>query len=120
MDLESANRAIKAAWVMALISAGVSVTLTVVYASGGTIADIDFWNWVDIVVLLGGAVGIYMKSRVSAGAVLIYYTASKLIAWLTAGALIGVPMSLIFIYFFFQGFRGTMAYHQLKEQAASA
>lgn len=119
MNLESAKRAIKAAWVMALISAGITVVLTAVYASGGTLADVDFWNWVDIVVMLGGAVGIYLKSRVSAAAVLVYYTASKLIAWLTAGAFIGVPISLIFIYFFFQGFRGTVAYHQLHDSTAA-
>ena len=52
MNLEQANIAIRTAWKMSLISIGVTIALTFVYASGGTLAQVDWWNWVDIVLML--------------------------------------------------------------------
>ena len=112
MTLQDANKAIKDAWLAGLISILVTITLTLVYASGAGFAHVALWNWVDIILLAGLSYGIYRKSSLAASLMLVYYLGSKIILWADERAFIGLPMALIFAYFFWRGVQGTRAYHQ--------
>lgn len=113
MNLEQANTAIRTAWKMSLISIGVTAALTLVYASGGTLAQIDWWNWVDIVLMLALTFGVYKKHRASAVTLFVYYVVGKIYIWIFSGAIIGLPIAAIFAYFFFRGIQGVFTYHRL-------
>ncbi len=113
MNLEQANIAIRTAWKMSLISIGVTIALTFVYASGGTLAQVDWWNWVDIVLMLALTYGVYKKHRASAVTLFVYYVVGKIYIWIFSGAIIGLPIAAIFAYFFFRGVQGVFAYHRL-------
>ncbi len=113
MTLQDANKAIKDAWVAGLITVIATIALTFIYASGPGFAHVALWNWVDILVLAGLSYGIYRKSSLCAAIMLVYYLGSKAILWTDERAFIGVPIALIFAYFFWRGIQGTRAYHQL-------
>lgn len=117
MNLEQANTAIRIAWKMSLVSILVTVLLTLVYASGGSLAQVDWWNWVDIVLMLALTYGVYKKNRASAVALFVYYVAGKIYVWIIYGVFLGVPIAAIFAYFFFRGIQGTFAYHRLANNA---
>ncbi|MCA9991264.1 MAG: hypothetical protein H6666_11305 [Ardenticatenaceae bacterium] len=114
MDIEEANRAIKNAWVAGLIAGGINVLLTLIYASGGNLLRVDWWNWVDLPLMFLLSFGVYKKNRASAIILLIYYIGSKTYFWWNERAFIGVPIALIFAYFLLGGVRGTLAYHKLQ------
>ncbi len=116
MDLEKATRAITTDWILTLLVGGSNIVLTIAYAMGGTIRDITLFNWIDFVVTFALAFGIYKKSRIAAGIWLVYYLVTQLLIWLDSGVAGPPVFPIIFLYFFFQGFRGTMAYHQLKDE----
>ena len=116
MNLENANRNITIAWIMTLLVGGSNIVLTIAYGMGGTIGDITWFNWFDLVFTFGMAFGIYKKSRIAAGIWLIYYLVTQLIIWLDSGVA-GPPIfPIILLFLFFQGFRGTMAVHQQNEE----
>lgn len=116
MDLEQANAAIRTAWKMSLVSIGVTIALTLVYASGGSLADVDWWNWLDIALMLALTFGVYKKHRASAVTLFAYYVVSKIYVWIIYGVLLGVPIAAIFAYFFFRGIQGVIAYHRLTSE----
>ena len=116
MNLEQANAAIRTAWKMSLVSIGVTIALTLVYASGGSLADIDWWNWIDIVLMLALTFGVYKKHRASAVTLFAYYVVSKIYVWIIYGVFLGVPIAAIFAYFFFRGVQGVIAYHRLTNE----
>ncbi|MCA9944285.1 MAG: hypothetical protein H6656_01305 [Ardenticatenaceae bacterium] len=118
MNLEQANTAIRIAWKMSLISIGVTIALTFVYASGGSLAQVDWWNWVDIVLMLALTYGVYKKHRASAVTLFVYYVVGKIYIWIFSGAIIGLPVAAIFAYFFFRGIQGVFAYHRLIRDLA--
>jgi hypothetical protein len=114
VNLEQANTAIRLAWKMSLISIGITITLTLIYASGGTLASVDWWNWVDIVLMIVLTYGVYKKHRASTITLFVYYVVGKIYIWIFSGAIIGLPIAAIFAYFFFRGIQGVLAYHQLE------
>ena len=116
MNLEQANAAIRTAWKMSLVSIGVTIALTLVYASGGSLADIDWWNWIDIVLMLALTFGVYKKHRASAVTLFAYYVVSKIYVWIIYGVFLGVPIAAIFAYFFFRGVQGVFAYYRLTNE----
>ncbi|MCA9955794.1 MAG: hypothetical protein H6657_12825 [Ardenticatenaceae bacterium] len=101
---------------MSLVSIGVTIALTLVYASGGSLADIDWWNWIDIVLMLALTFGVYKKHRASAVTLFAYYVVSKIYVWIIYGVFLGVPIAAIFAYFFFRGVQGVFAYHRLTNE----
>jgi len=117
VNLEQANTAIRTAWKMSLVSIGVTVALTFVYASGGTLAMVDWWNWVDIVLMLALTYGVYKKHRASAVTLFVYYVVGKIYIWIFSGVFLGVPIAAIFAYFLFRGIQGAFTYHRLMNEA---
>ncbi|MCB8942730.1 MAG: hypothetical protein H6658_03025 [Ardenticatenaceae bacterium] len=114
MTLQEANKAIKDAWVAGVLTVIITLTLTFIYATGAGITHLALWNVIDIFVLAALSYGIYRKSSLSAIIMLVYYLGSKIVLWADERAFIGVPIALIFAYFFWRGVLGTRAYHQLS------
>ena len=110
---------IKYAWVAGVISGSMTLLLILIAASGSTMVaelGVDWWSLIDVVAIFGLSLGIYKKSRVCALLMFIYFVGSKIILWATMGNVGGVPLAILFGYFFFQGIRATFAYHSLSEQ----
>lgn len=114
MNLEQANAAIRTAWKMSLISIGVTVSLTWIYSTGASLAQVDWWNWVDIALMLALTYGLYKKHRASAVTLFVYYVVGKIYVWIFYGVFLGIPIAAVFAYFFFRGIQGVFAYHRLQ------
>jgi hypothetical protein len=72
--------------------------------------------WLDIAIIYGLTFGIHLKSRACAGLMLVYYALSKL-AMMTQGGIgfIGIFVAIAFVKAFYQGWQGTVLYHQIKQ-----
>ncbi|MCA9982649.1 MAG: hypothetical protein KDE09_04095 [Anaerolineales bacterium] len=102
---QEANRGLRDAWRMGLLAAAISLTLTIVYASGPGLAHVDPWAWLDVVILVVLSFAVRQGSRVGAVLLLLYYLVSKIVFWVDEHAFIGVPLAIFFVYFFWQGVR---------------
>jgi serine/threonine-protein kinase len=105
---------IKHGWVAALISAGITLIVTLVAISGTEILGFSAWELIDVGLILGFAFGIYKKSRACAVLMLIYFIISKIIIMAETGKPSGIVLAIVFGYYFWQGVSGTFAYHKLK------
>jgi hypothetical protein len=117
--LTDAKKKTKTAWVAALGVAGITLAL----ALSNMATDTKVFNgvssaflFVDVILSLSLAFGIYRYSRWCAVGMFTYYCIDKLIQ---IAVLKSTPpwIAIIFLYCFFQGIQGTFAYHRLKQQA---
>ena len=111
MDMAKADAAIKNAWIAGIISGVITLIVTVVAMSGYSFMGFSALNLLDVALIFGLTFGIYRKSRVCAVIMLIYFVGSKIYLWMDTGKLSGLPLALLFGYYFFQGMLGTFTYH---------
>jgi hypothetical protein len=109
---------IKNGWVAALISAVMTLGVTLIAMSGTAVLGFSAWELIDVALILGLAFGIYKKSRTSAVIMLVYFVASKILIMVESGKPTGLLMGMVFVYFYWQGVVGTFAYHTLKKDNA--
>jgi len=121
LDLEKAEKSIKNAWKTGIFSGTINLVLSLIQAGIKFFTDnsaIEFLlsSLTDVALIYGLTFGIYKNSRTCA--VLIFvYTFAKIVLSFNAERITGLPIiSLVFLYFYFQGIRGTFAYHKLKLQ----
>ena len=104
---------IKNAWVAALVSAAMTTLLALIAVYGGqSVGGIDGSALFDVALILGLAFGIYKRSRACAVIMLVYFFASKIILFVDSGKVQGIFLSLVFLYFYWQGAVGTFASHR--------
>lgn len=113
MTVEKAERAIGNAWMAGLIAATMSLVIIVVSLLGYELVEVSLLSLVDVAFMVLLAYGIYQRSRVAAGVMLVYYFLSQLLLLLSTGIASSIFVGAVFIYFFFKGLQGTIAYHQL-------
>jgi len=116
MTQETALKHIKAAWIAGLISAAVTLLVSVIAAAGvAALADMGFgwWTLLDVALLAGLSFGVYRKSRTAAVLLFTYFLIARIALWVSMGSVRGLPMALLFGYFYAQGIRGTFAYQAL-------
>ena len=106
MTKQEAERAVKDAFYFGLVALGISLLLTLIYATGAGLAHVAWWSWLDLAILGGLSWGIYRRNQIAAASMLIYFVGSKLIFWVGEQALIGVPVAFIIAYFFWRGYCG--------------
>jgi serine/threonine-protein kinase len=111
---EEILKKIKNAWVAALVSATFTLVLTLIAISGTSVLGFSAWEFLDVGLILGLALGIYKKSRTCAVLMLVYFVISKIILMVEAGKPNGIILGLVFIYYYWQGVVGTFAYHKIK------
>lgn len=118
VDLFTAEKHIKNAWIAALISAGV----TALFVLFGVL---DVWSWIDVALILLFAFGIYRKNRIAAIGMFIYFLITKLLQFggITSveNASFGVGsviVALALLNYFYLGMIGVIRFQQLvpKEQ----
>ena len=92
-----------------------TLIFTLVSIAGAKIPAFDAWNLFDVTLVFGLTYGIYKNSRICAVTMLIYFLSNKIYLAVT---LKQAPsfLAYVFIYFFFQGVRGTFAYHRLVQE----
>lgn len=115
MDHAKAQKHIRNCWIAGLVSGGVTLLVALAALLGFSFMGFSAWNLLDAGLMLGLAYGIYRNSRVCAVLLFAYFVISKVIMWVQFRNIAGLPLSLVFGYFFFMGILGTFAYHSLKK-----
>jgi serine/threonine-protein kinase len=108
------RKKIRNAWIAAIVSGSLTLLVTLVAMSGSPIFGFSAWMLIDVALIFGLAFGIYKKSRTCATVLLVYFIISQILLRIETGQTSGLFMSIIFIYFYWQGVSGTFAYHKLK------
>lgn len=113
---EDVLKKIRNAWVAGLISIVVTFVFTLISILGTDILGLDAFAFVDVFLMAIFTFGIYKKSRTCAVLMLLLFAANKVIMWFESGSVSGLPVSLIFLYFYFMGVVGTFQYHKIIKQ----
>ncbi len=116
MDMASADAGIKKAWVAGVISGVITLIVTAAAMAGYSIMGFTSLNLLDVAFIFGLTFGIYKKSRTCAVLMFVYFVGSKLYLWSETGKVSGLPLALIFGYYFFLGILGAFAYHRMAPQ----
>jgi hypothetical protein len=114
MDREQAEKAIRNAWTAGIISGVLTLIVAIIAMAGYSILGFSAWNLLDVAVIGGLTFGIYRKSRTCAVSMLIYFISSKIMIWTESRTVAGLPMALLFGWYFLQGVRGAFAWHGLN------
>ena len=120
MDREQAEKAIKNAWTAGIVSGTITLIVTIVAMAGYSFMGFSAWNLADVAVIGGLTFGIYRKSRTCAIIMLVYFVGSKFLLWSETRSASGLPMALIFGWYFYQGISGTFAWHSLAPATGQA
>ena len=115
MTLEQAERYIGNAWMAGLVAATMSLVIIGISLLGFELIQVSVLSLVDVVFMVILSYGIYQRSRVAAGVMLVYYFLSQLLLLLSTGIVTSIFVGAVFIYFFYRGLQGTVRYHQLTE-----
>lgn len=117
LELQKAEKHIKNAW----IAGAFSTSITLIFSFTGAFSEnfrfahgYDTWNLLDVAFLAGLTYGIYKKNRFCALGLLIYFIISKFALLASNGQFTGGLLSLIFVYFYFQGTRAAFKIHKQK------
>jgi hypothetical protein len=113
-DLESANRLINLAFGAAVFSASITLVFSVIACFGYSFLGITPLSLVDVVVVFALAYGIHKRSRTCAVITFVYFVVSKIVQCVDMGDAKPIYVGILFGFFFFQGIRGTFAYHRLR------
>ena len=108
---------IKGAWIAAVISGSMTLLVTLIAIFGTSMFGFSAWMLIDVVLIFGLAFGIYKKNRICAVVMLVYFVLSKILLISESGQTSGLFVSIIFLYFFWQGVSGTFAYHKLTNRS---
>lgn len=109
---EEIRKKIKNAWIAGLISITITLALTLISLSGSDILGLDATAFIDVGVMAIFTLGIYKNSRVCAVLMLVFFVAGKIIMWMDSGVPSGLPLALVFLWFYSQGVIGTFQYHR--------
>ena len=108
-EIERANKRIK----HAVIAGITSTVITVVFAILGLLGT-DLTALIDAAIIAGLTFGVYKKNRGCAIAVFAIWVLEKLTQWiLYPDSLFGLPIAILFGYFFYEGILGTFEYHRI-------
>ena len=127
MNRKKALAAIKAAVICGVISTVITLFASLVALHRGqynlTGMNITVFSFADVVLMAGLTLGIFFKNRGCALVMFVYFVFCKYIQWSTQIRLsqlnfAGVVIGFIFLYYYFQGIRGTFAYQRLKKEEA--
>lgn len=109
---------IKNAWVAGIVSGCITLAVTLLAIFGTSLLGFSAWELFDVALIFGLTFGIFKKSRTCAVLMLTYFVCSKILM-MVSGHMNGLPMAVVFIYFYFQGVLGTFAYHKHKAALAT-
>jgi len=105
------TRSIRLGWGGAAVSAIITLLFTFIVSS---VAPSALILWAVTSALVTGALGygVYRRSRAAAVALLVLFLVSRIWYYLEAGSLGSPLLSIIFLYCFVEGVRGTFAHHK--------
>jgi len=106
---------IKHAWQAGIFCGAITLIIVIIsLVTGEALLGIDAYALIDVVLIFALTFGIYKKSRLCAIAMFIYFLISKVMMFVSNPNISGIILTLLLLYYFYNGIRGTFQYHKLK------
>lgn len=125
VDIDRAESKIKGAWMAGVASGTVTLVFTIV-AMRRNVWGFTISNMGDVLLVFTLAFGIYRRNRACAIFMVVYFLVAKVLIWMRLAQMTDIPktvwvgyllFTMLFCYFFFEGIRGTFAWHRLEREA---
>ncbi|MEW6238922.1 MAG: hypothetical protein AB1656_26355 [Candidatus Omnitrophota bacterium] len=116
MDKREIMQAIDNAGTGGLIYGGVLMFFTFLGLMFFPALETEALDLIDVFLIFALSWGIFSRSRLCALALFVYLFANFIIVWIESGRPRGILFVLAFGYCFFQGVRGSFAYHRLLKE----
>jgi hypothetical protein len=122
-DLTIAERHIRRGAAVALVTALLGLFVVSVAMASEATGFWSFWNdpWglVEVALTLVLAFGIWRRSRVAAGVIIVHFIACRAYLWTTlkTPGPLGILLACVIFAFYWNALRGTIAYHRLRRAA---
>ena len=113
------RRSIRLGWGGAALSAIGGLVLTLIISSAVDTAIVT-WAIASAIVTAGLGYGVYRRSRAAAITLLLLFLVSRIWFYVQTGSLGSPLLSIIFLYCFVEGVRGTLAHHRATMAGATA
>jgi len=115
MNIEQAKKAIKTAWILALVLGGITLICGIFSKHIQYFVPIkaNLWSILNAFIIFGLAFGVYKKSRFCAVIMFVYFFDSQFRFSINSWTISNIPLALVFLFYFYQGIRGTNYYHKL-------
>lgn len=112
MDRAKAQKAIKTAWITAVVS-GILTTIVAAFALSG-VPELSTYEYalIDAGLIFGLAFGVFRKSRIAASMLVAYWIFNLVSTMRLSG---GLLLRAVILGVFVEGVRGTFAHHKLQE-----
>lgn len=119
MNIEEAKKASRNGAIAAFISGAMTIAIVafaITSDADGQFAPFnDPLNIIDVFMIFGCAIGLLRYSRAAALIIFVYFILSKIYIAAETGAITGIPVGLIFVYFYGKAVQGTFTYHKLRK-----
>ncbi len=119
MDKQEAQRLTRNGAIAAVIAALLTALVTLVAMQSRNEA-LAYWDtsliFIDVALMLVLAFAIYRNSRTAAVLAFVYIIFAKVVIILETGAVRGLAITLVYLYFFAKAAQGAFAYHRLERQ----
>lgn len=114
--MQNAQSQIKAAYIAAFVSAGLTAILTIMSIVSGPVMGLNIFSFIDVAVVLVLALLLMKtKSRIASIILLVYYLAGQIMIRMD-NPRAGLYMTVFFATLYVCGVWGTFSYHKLKKQ----
>jgi len=114
---KQAIKKIRSGWIAAIAYGTLTLVLLINTESQATLETLfDYSGLFEVLFIYLLAFGIYLKSRVSATLMLVFFIASKLFAIAVSGKYTGIGIIIIFSYFYFHAMVATYQYQSMKSR----
>ncbi len=124
-DTAGCLEAMKNGWIAGTVSIGLTILVVLIGIFSGSDNDLlayyaDPLMFIDIVFMGILVFFMYKRSRVAATLMFVYFVGSKLVQWTDLGGVQGLPMALIFMFFYGNAMRATFLWHSKYKQIYAA
>ena len=120
MDRVEAEKASRNGAIAAAISAGITLMFAIyamrTEARQGVFGELnDPLVLVDVALIAVCAIGMLRKSRAAAVTIFIYFIFSKIYMTVATGQFGGLPLTIVFLYFYGKAIQGTFTWHKIRK-----
>ncbi len=120
MNPASAEKAIRNGAVAGFVVAGITLVVVsvavLVHPTGFFKVWDDPWSFLDAALVAGLSLGVLRRSRAAAIFLFVYFVAAKVILGIETGSYAGIPLALVFLYFFGRAILGTFVHHRIRQE----
>lgn len=103
MTVKEELPAIRDAYKAGIFVIASTALLLIIYASGAGFSHIDWSHWLDLLILILFTIGVRQGNRIATLSLLVYFVVTRIYFSISESAFVGIPVTLIVAYIFWQG-----------------